>query len=189
MMPPGAAIRRFDPATIQQAHLEARYRRPVTRRHQIAQVNIGRPLEPVTSALLADFVENLEPINRLADGAPGFVWRLQTEAGDATSIHAFDDDSLLINMSVWDSLEALRAFVYSSDHAGVMRRRREWFERLVRPIVALWWVPAGHRPGVAEAVERLSLLERLGPTPDAFTFRQTFPEPAAESTARALSEA
>jgi hypothetical protein len=150
---------------------------------QLAQVNIGLPLEPLESALLAEFVAQLEPVNAVADTSPGFVWRLQTEDGDATGIRAFGDDRLIVNMSVWESLEALRAFVYSNRaHLEVLRRRREWFDRL-RLHVALWWVPAGHRPTVAEAEERMALLDALGPSPEAFTFRQHYPPLDAEDSA------
>ena len=116
--------------------------------HNLAQVNIALPREPLDSALLADFVAALDPVNALADAADGFVWRLQTEDGDATAIRAFGDDRLIVNMSVWESLEALRGFVYSGPHLEVMRRRREWFERIGTPILALWWVPAGTLPTV-----------------------------------------
>jgi hypothetical protein len=123
--------------------------------------------------LLAEFVALLDPINALADQSPGFVWRLQTEAGNATAIRAFDDERLLVNMSVWLSIEQLAEFVYRSGHVAVMRRRREWFERM-RVYVALWWIPAGTIPTVADAELRLAHLRRHGPTPFAFTFKQRF---------------
>ena len=123
--------------------------------------------------LLAEFVSNLDPINALADGSPGFVWRLQTEDGDATSIRAFDDDLMIINMSVWESIDQLAQFVYRSGHVAVMRRRREWFERM-RMYLALWWVPLGHAPTIGEAQDRLAHLEAHGPSPYAFTFKQRF---------------
>jgi hypothetical protein len=145
--------------------------------YHLAQLNIGRLLAPLDSPQLAPFVENLEPINALADGAPGFVWRLQTEDGDATAIRPFDDDMMIVNMSVWESLEALADFVYRSDHVAVMRRRREFFERMADAFIVLWWVPAGHRPTVAEAKDRLARLRRDGPTQEAFTFRARFPAP------------
>jgi len=105
--------------------------------HQLAQVNIALPVEPVTSDRLAEFVDLLEPVNALADAAPGFVWRLQTEDGDATAVRAFGDDQLIVNMSVWESLEALAGFVFGGFHAEVMRRRREWFTRLRDPYARL----------------------------------------------------
>ena len=140
----------------------------------LAQVNIALPREPLESQLLAEFVAALEPVNALADRSPGFVWRLQTEDGDATGIRAFGDDRLIVNMSVWQSLEALRAFVYSGDHLAVMRRRREWFERMAEAFLALWWLPVGHIPTVEEAEERLGHLQEHGPTPYAFTFRESY---------------
>jgi Domain of unknown function (DUF3291) len=148
--------------------------------YHLAQLNIGQLLAPLESSQLAPFVEALEPINALADGAPGFVWRLQTEDGDATAIRAFDDDMLIVNMSVWESVEALADFVYSSDHLAVMRRRREFFERMAEAFMVLWWVPAGHRPSVDEAKDRLGRLRSDGPTPEAFTFRSPFPAPGEE---------
>ena len=119
--------------------------------HHLAQANVARLLAPLDSPQLADFVAALEPINELADRSPGFVWRLQTDDGDATSIRAFDDDLLIVNMSVWESAEALADFTYRSDHLAVMRRRREWFEPMAEAHLVLWWVPAGHVPDVDEA--------------------------------------
>jgi heme-degrading monooxygenase HmoA len=146
--------------------------------HHLAQVNLATLRAPLDGPELAQFVARLEPINALADASPGFVWRLQTEDGDATAIRPFDDDRIMVNLSVWESFEALRAFVYASRHLEVMRHRRAWFHRMADPYLALWWVPAGTIPTVAEARERLELLARLGPTAEAFTFRSPFPAPA-----------
>ncbi len=122
----------------------------------------------------------LDPVNAIADQAPGFVWRLQTEEGNATSIPVLGDDRLIVNMSLWESIDQLADFVYRSGHVAVMRRRREWFER-VKVFMALWWVPAGLLPTVSEAEERLEHLRAHGPTAHAFTFRQRFPAPGALS--------
>jgi hypothetical protein len=149
--------------------------------YQLAQLNIGRIRAPLESPQLAGFVAALEPVNARADAAPGFVWRLQTEDGDATAIRAFDDDMLLVNMSVWESLEALSDFVYRSDHRAVMVQRRQWFDRMDEAFIVLWWVPVGHRPTVEEAKDRLVHLRRHGPTPEAFTFRSSFPAPDDEA--------
>ena len=150
--------------------------------YHLAQVNIGRVRAPLDSAELVGFVAALAPINALADGSPGFVWRLQTEDGDATAIRPYDDDRVMVNMSVWQSLEALADFTYRSAHAPVMRRRRQWFEQLREVYLALWWVPTGHRPTVAEAKERLEHLQRHGPTAHAFIFRQPFPPPGSSES-------
>jgi len=146
--------------------------------YQLAQINIARAVAPLDDPRLADFVAGLDEINALADESPGFVWRLQSESGNATDIPVSDDPRLIINLSVWDSVESLFDFVYRSGHIAVMARRREWFERPSRPHVALWWVPAGHRPSVEEAVARLDHLERQGPTLEAFTFKHRFPAPS-----------
>jgi heme-degrading monooxygenase HmoA len=142
----------------------------------LAQVNIGRIRGPLDGPIMHGFVSQLERLNALAEASPGFVWRLQTEDGDATAIRPYDDDRILVNMSVWESREALQNYVYSSDHVNLLRARREWFEPMEGPILALWWIPAGHTPTVEEAKARLQLLAK-GPSPDAFTFRQSFPPP------------
>jgi hypothetical protein len=113
----------------------------------------------------------------VADQSPGFVWRLQTAEGDATSVHAFDDPMMLMNMSVWESVEALRAFVYQTGHRGPLRDRSKWFELPKEPHLALWWVPAGHIPTVEEGVARLQYRRAHGDTERAFSFTNIFPAP------------
>ncbi len=155
---------------------------------ELAQLNVGRMLAPIESPEIAGFVAQLEPINRLADASPGFIWRLQSDTGNATDIRPTEDDLFLINMSVWSSIEALRAFTYSTAHVEVLRQRREWFERLATAHLVLWWVPVGHRPTVEEALDRLERLRRDGPTPAAFTFRTPF-EPDASGPGAPLVDA
>ena len=150
--------------------------------YELAQLNIGIIKGPMDSPLMTDFAANLERINALAERSPGFVWRLQTEEGDATAIRPFEDENMLINMSVWRDVESLNRYVYSSAHVEVMRRRREWFERMHEAFLVLWWVPKDHRPSVIEAVAKLEVLRAKGPTAEAFTFRQAFPPPAATQT-------
>jgi hypothetical protein len=157
-------------------------------RWHLAQLNVGRLLEPLDAPRIAGFVAALDPINALADADPGLVWRLQTDAGNATSIRPTEDDLFLINMSVWRSLEALRAFTYTSAHVQVLRERRSWFERLAQGHLVLWWVPAGHIPTIDEAMERLDRLRRDGPAPAAFTFRTPF-EPDAVDPGGSLVDA
>jgi len=147
----------------------------------LAQVNVARLSAPLDSPQLADFVAALEPINALGDASPGFVWRLQTDDGDATAVPVLDDDSLLVNLTVWDSIDALAEFAYRGPHRQVMRRRRAWFEKMAEAYLALWWVPVGHVPTVKEAEERLLHLRRHGPTAFAFTFRAPFPPPGEDS--------
>ncbi|MBA2813709.1 DUF3291 domain-containing protein [Streptomyces sp. KM273126] len=146
----------------------------------LAQVNIGRILAPLDSPELADFVAQLPEINALAECSPGFVWRMVDDEGeDATGVRPDEsDDLLLINCSVWESVEALRNFTYHTDHLRVLSRRREWFQRLAEAYQALWWIPAGHRPSIAEAMERVALVREHGPGPTAFTFRAPYPAPA-----------
>ncbi len=146
--------------------------------HHLAQINVARLLAPVDAPATAEFVAALDPVNARADRAPGFVWRLQTEQGNATSVRAFDDPLVIVNMSVWESIEALEAFAFRDEgHRAVLRRRREWFERQVDSGTALWWIPAGTTPTVDAAVARLVHLREHGPTPWAFTFRERFAVP------------
>ena len=147
-------------------------------RFHLAQVNIGRFRAPLESPVMEGFRRQLDPINALADASPGFVWRLQTEDGNATAIRPYPNDDLMaINMSVWESLEALQQFVYKSGHVRTLRERHQWFEPIEGPILALWWIPAGQIPTVTDARERLDHLKVHGPTPYAFTFRTPFPAP------------
>jgi hypothetical protein len=150
----------------------------------LAQLNLARPKGPMDSELMASFKALLDPINAVADDAPGFVWRLQTEEGNATSLYIYGDPGQMVNMSVWESADALWDFVYASDHLEVMRRRREWFERMEQ-FMCLWWIPAGHIPTIPEAEERLTHLRDHGATPHSFTFKQRFPAPEAKSAASA----
>jgi Domain of unknown function (DUF3291) len=147
----------------------------------LAQLNVARLLAPINSPQLADFVAALDEVNALADAAPGFRWRLQDESGNATAVRPWGAD-VIVNMSVWDSVDSLRAYVYAAGHVEVLRRRREWFVRVDSSHLVLWWVPAGHRPTLVEARERLAELDRSGPTPKAFTLREPFGRPTAGST-------
>jgi hypothetical protein len=146
----------------------------------LAQVNIARMLAPLDDPLLAGFVARLDEINQLADGSPGFVWRFQTGAGNATSLRPYDDDRLLFNLSVWQTLDDLRQYVYRSAHSQLIGRRKDWFSKFDGPYYALWWVPAGHIPALEEAKQRLELLRAQGESQAAFSFKQAFPPPQAD---------
>lgn len=162
---------------------------------ELAQVNIARLVAPLDDAQLADFVALLEPVNAAADEAPGFVWRLQGDDGDATSIRAFEWDvggtaGVIVNMSVWVGIDELEAFVFSEMHRQVLRRRREWFHRMSEASMVCWWVPAGHRPTTDEAEHRIRDLRANGPSPQAFTLRERYPRPDdQEQLARSQSSA
>ena len=145
----------------------------------LAQINIARMMAPLEDPRMADFVAQLERINQLADDSLGFVWRLQDERGNATAVQAFDDPLLLINLSLWETIAALKAYVYSSAHRDVLRQRQRWFGRLPGAHLALWWIPAGTLPTLEDAKARLLLLDAQGPGPEAFTFSQNYPPPAA----------
>jgi hypothetical protein len=154
--------------------------------YQLAQLNIGIIRGPMDSPVMAEFAGALARINALADAAPGFVWRLQTEDGDATAIRPFPQENTLLNMSVWQDLESLQRYVYHSEHVELMRRRRNWFERMSEAYLVLWWVPRGHIPTIPEAVARLERLRARGAGPEAFTFREAFAPPDAPAPAAPL---
>ena len=144
---------------------------------QLAQINIGKLLAPEGDARVQPFFDALARINAIADASPGFVWRLQSESGNATDFDVASDPLLLLNMSVWESPQALFDFVYRSAHTPEMARRREYFHLFESAYQALWWVPAGHRPSIDEGLSRLWMLDRYGPTPQSFTFKARFPQP------------
>jgi Domain of unknown function (DUF3291) len=143
--------------------------------YNIAQVNIARMRAPLEDPIMSGFVARLNEINALADNSPGFVWRLQTEAGNATYLRPYDDDRILFNFSIWESIEALKTYVYRTAHNELLRDRRQWFEQFSGAYLALWWVPRNHVPGIDEAKKRLAHLEQHGPSQFAFTFKTTFP--------------
>jgi len=154
-----------------------------TVRFHLAQVNVSRLLAPLDSERLRPFVERLERVNAAADATPGFVWRLQTDDGDATAVRVFDDAEMIVNLTVWESLDALREFAYRDAlHVEVLRRRREFFTRDEEATLALWWIEAGTLPTVGDAETRLTLLRAIGPSPDAFTFKRRFLPPGGAPT-------
>ena len=144
--------------------------------YQLAQLNIATMKETLDSPRMADFVANLDRINALAENSTGFVWRFQTVEGDATAARPMGEETL-VNISVWTDVDSLNKYVYGSAHVEIMRRRKEWFERMREAYFVLWWVHKGHRPTVEEAIEKLELLRKNGPTIEAFTFRQSFAQP------------
>lgn len=145
--------------------------------YELAQLNIAHMKAPLDTPPMADFVAALDRINALADGAPGFVWRLQSADGNATDYRPFGD-STLVNLSVWSSVEALSDYVYKTAHVEIMKRRKEWFERMQEAYNVLWWVPQGHRPDEYEALQKLQTLRAMGPSDKAFSFKQAFAAPA-----------
>lgn len=139
-------------------------------KYQLAQINIARARESMESDLMKGFVDRLDEINSLADGSPGFIWRLQSEDGDATSIQAFDDPLMIINISVWENVRSLKEFVYKSTHVELIQDRDAWFNKMLKVHQALWWIPSGHIPSIEEGKEKLDHLQKNGPSEIAFTF-------------------
>lgn len=146
--------------------------------YELAQLNIALMKGPIDSALMADFVANLDRINALAEASAGYRWRLKTDDGNATALRPFGDE-MLVNLSVWRDVQALRDFVFGPEHLAIMQQRRQWFEKMPQAYMVLWWVPAGVAPTVEDAKAALDHLRAHGPTPRAFTFRAAFPPPDA----------
>ncbi len=142
--------------------------------YHIAQINIAQAQDEMDTELMRGFVERLDEINSLADSAPGFVWRLQSDEGDATGFQVFDDPKLIINISVWENIESLKNYVYKSHHVELIRDRDAWFNKIAQVHQALWWVPAGHIPDIAEGKERLAYLQKNGVSSKAFSFAKNF---------------
>ena len=146
--------------------------------HHLAQINIARLIAPLDNPRIVDFVAQLDPVNALAERSPGFVWRLKSASGNATDIAYNEDPFVIVSMSVWESVEALKNFVYASDHIVPFRDRAKWFEKLGKPHYCLWWIPAGHIPSFTEGRERLEHYQQHGATDHAFWFNKLFPEPS-----------
>ncbi|MDE1972681.1 MAG: DUF3291 domain-containing protein [Hyphomicrobiales bacterium] len=134
----------------------------------LAQLNIGRLRHPGDDPRVADFMNNLDLVNGLAERSKGFVWRLKDGSGNATNIRAYDDPQMIVNMSVWESVETLERFVWQTIHKRFYGRQSDWFQKLDRPHFVMWWIPAGHRPTVGEAKKRLEYLATHGPSDHAF---------------------
>jgi hypothetical protein len=158
-------------------------------RFHIAQINIARALAPIDSPVMAGFVARLDDINALAESSPGFVWRLKTDEGNATSLRPYDDERILVNLSVWETPGQLKQFIFRSAHADVMRQRKSWFERFGKPYYALWWIEAGHTPSIEEAKARLEHLQTHGETAHAFSFSSRFADSDSPAGAPAASVA
>ena len=140
----------------------------------LAQINVGRLLYPIDDPRIAEFVDNLDAVNALADRSPGFVWRLQDDSGNATQISAYEDPEIIVNMSVWTTPEALYEFAYKTVHRRFVQRRKEWFQLFGAQYLALWWIEEGRPPVIGDGQRRLAHLERYGPTAWAFNFRRLF---------------
>ena len=141
----------------------------------LAQLNIAQMKgENIDDPIMARFKAQLDEINALAESSAGFVWRLKDDTGNAMSIRAFDDPKMAVNMSVWESLESLEAYVYSGRHVEVMKSRRDWFNKMATMHMVLWWIPVRHTPTTEEAKTRLEYLQEHGASKYAFSFRQKF---------------
>lgn len=149
----------------------------MTQNYHLAQINIAQGIADIDDPLMKDFIDQIDYINRLAESAEGFIWRLQTDGGDATGISAFDDPKVILNMSVWDSLESLKEYVYTGDHVEVFKQKKKWFVKMDSPSIALWWIPAGTIPSIQDGKDALDYLEKHGPSEKYFIFSKPFSQP------------
>ncbi len=146
----------------------------------IAEINIAKMKGvDINDPIMKEFVENLDSVNQIAEQSEGFVWRLKDENNNATSLNPYDDERIIINVSVWKSIETLENFMYRTFHSDFLKRRKEWFLAYGTAHTAMWWIPEGHIPTMQEAVDKLDLLQKNGPSPSAFDFRNKFPSPLA----------
>lgn len=145
--------------------------------YHLAQINIARAKAPLDSPVMHGFTSRIDAVNALAESRDGFIWRLQTEAGDATSLRVFPDPHIIVNLSVWRDVESLKAFVFSGEHLQLLQNKKVWFDKLATPSLALWWVPAGHQPSLEEAQQALQDIAEFGSSPRAFSIAQSMPQP------------
>lgn len=142
--------------------------------YHLAQLNIGTALDSMESEVMKDFTDNLELINGIGENSPGFVWRLKDESGDATAIEFTDDPNVLVNLTVWQDLQSLKDFVFKTQHATFLARKKEWFKPVSEATYALWWIPEGHIPSLEEAKAKLDHLNEHGESPSAFSFKKLY---------------
>ena len=140
----------------------------------LAQLNIAFAKAPMDDPLMADFMAQIDAVNAEAEHSPGFIWRLQTDEGNATDIRVFEEEDIIVNMSVWDSVESLKDYIYNGLHLKVLQRKSDWFEKMESAHLVLWWIPEGHIPDIDEALMKLSYINEYGPTPEAFTLAKSF---------------
>ncbi|WP_226664729.1 DUF3291 domain-containing protein [Microbulbifer aggregans] len=145
--------------------------------YHLAQVNIAYGIETLDHPVMAGFVAELDRLNALADISEGFIWRLQSDEGDATAFKLYDDEKIILNMSVWESIETLKSYVYSGEHLEILKQKKQWFEKTKSAHLVLWWVPAGEIPSIEDVKSKLSLIQKLGPSEQAFNFARAYPAP------------
>lgn len=144
-------------------------------KYQLAEINIARMKGVnINDPLMKEFVDNLDKVNALAESSPGFIWRFKDESNNATSFNPYNDEQVIINISVWDSIEHLENYMYKTLHSEFLKRRREWFHRFGKVYTAMWWIPCGQFPTVQEAVNNLEYLQKNGATEKVFDFKTKF---------------
>tara|TARA_R110002020_G_scaffold42303_3_gene124159 strand:+ start:231 stop:692 length:462 start_codon:yes stop_codon:yes gene_type:complete len=148
------------------------------KKYQLAQINISRMIGVnINDPIMKEFVDNLDKVNNLAEHSEGFVWRLKDENNDATSFNPYNDEQVIINISVWESIESLETFVYKTLHTNFLKRRKEWFQKFGKVTTAMWWISEGDFPSVENAVEQLDYLQKNGPSQKVFDFRNKYAPP------------
>ena len=148
------------------------------KKYQLAQINISRMIGVnINDPIMKEFVDNLDKVNNLAEHSEGFVWRLKDENNDATSFNPYNDEQVIINISVWESIASLETFVFKTLHTDFLKRRKEWFQKFGKVSTAMWWISEGDFPSVENAVELLDYLQKNGPSQKVFNFRNKYAPP------------
>lgn len=146
--------------------------------YHIAQINVARMLGVnIEDPIMREFKDNLDSINELAESSEGFIWRLKDDTNNASNFNPYDDEQIIVNISVWDSLKALESFTYKTFHSEFIRRRKEWFSKFGKAYYALWWIREGEIPTIEQCVTKLDHLQKNGPAKEVFNFKQFFPPP------------
>ena len=146
--------------------------------YQLAQINIAKMNGVnINDPVMKEFVDNLILINSLAESSDGFVWRLKGENNNATNLNPYNDEQIIVNISVWQSIEHLEHYVYKTMHTEFLKRRKEWFQKFGKAYYALWWIVKDEYPTVAEAISKLTYMQQNGATQEAFDFKNRFKTP------------
>jgi len=146
--------------------------------YQIAEINVARMRGVnINDPIMKEFVDNLDKVNALAESSKGFIWRLKDESNNATNLNPFNDEQVIINISVWQSIETLENFIYKTFHTEFLKRRKEWFQSYGKAYTAMWWTPKGQYPAIQEAIEKLDYYQKNGPSELVFDFRNKYLPP------------
>ncbi|WP_264566405.1 DUF3291 domain-containing protein [Flavobacterium sp. N3904] len=146
--------------------------------YQLAEINIARMKGVnIHDPIMKEFVDNLDKVNEIAEKSDGFVWRLKDEENNATNLNPYNDEQIIVNYSIWESIETLEHYMYKTFHSEFLKRRKEWFQTFGQVSTAMWWIKKREIPDLAEAMEKLDYLQKNGASEIVFNFKQKYPKP------------